>query len=111
MRSITAVKALNELTNMGYLYRTKGKGTFLSKSKISQIVKFTDIEFHSHESEYVEVLSIVEENNKLILTELQLDDNSSYYKIERIKEADGVPFIYHITHIPKKINERADRRR
>jgi len=42
--SITAVKALNELTSAGYLYRIQGKGTFVSKSKISQNVKFSDIE-------------------------------------------------------------------
>lgn len=101
--SITAVKVLNELTNMGYLYRVQGKGTFLSKSKVSQTVKFTDIEFHSHESEKIEVLSVVEENDDKILKELKLKPGSSYYKVERIRKTDDNPFIYHITHLPKKL--------
>ncbi len=51
--SITAVKALNELTSAGYLYRIQGKGTFVSKAKVSQSVKFSDIELHSLDQEKV----------------------------------------------------------
>jgi len=76
--SITAVKALNELTSAGYLYRIQGKGTFVSKSKVSQNVKFSDIELHSLDSEKVKVLSIEEENQAEILKELGLPANASY---------------------------------
>lgn len=101
--SITAVKALNELTSAGYLYRIQGKGTFVSKSKVSQNVKFSDIELHSLDSEKVKVLSIEEENQAEILKELAyqltlLIIESSVYAILKIH-----PFSY-ISHIfPKSL--------
>lgn len=100
--SITAVKALNELTSSGYLYRVQGKGTFVSKSKVSQNVKFSDIELHSLDSETVRVLSIAEEKQPEILTELGLPANSSYYVIKRVRYFDDIPFLVHITYLPKK---------
>ena len=88
--SITAVKALNELTSAGYLYRIQGKGTFVSKSKVSQNVKFS-------------VLSIEEENQAEILKELGLPANASYYRIKRVRYSEDTPFLVHITHLPKKL--------
>ena len=101
--SITAVKALNELTSAGYLYRIQGKGTFVSKSKVSQNVKFSDIELHSLDSEKVKVLSIEEENQAEILKELGLPANASYYRIKRVRYSEDTPFLVHITHLPKKL--------
>ena len=98
--SITAVKALNELTSAGYLYRVQGKGTYVSKSKVSQSVKFSDIELHSQDHEAVKVLSIEKDNQPEILKELGLPNNESYYKIKRVRSFDGVPFLVHITHLP-----------
>ena len=93
--SITAVKALNELTSAGYLYRIQGKGTFVSK--------FSDIELHSLDSEKVKVLSIEEENQAEILKELGLPANASYYRIKRVRYSEDTPFLVHITHLPKKL--------
>lgn len=101
--SITAVKALNELTSAGYLYRIQGKGTFVSKSKVSQSVKLSDIELHSIDSEKIEVLSVAEEAQPEILKELGLAANSSYYKIKRVRSFGKVPFLVHITHLPKSL--------
>ncbi|MGC6767524.1 GntR family transcriptional regulator [Enterococcus sp. LJL128] len=101
--SITAVKALNELTSAGYLYRIQGKGTFVSKSKVSQSVKFSDIELHSLDTEKIKVLSIEEEQNPEILKELGLPAHSSYYKIKRVRSFGDIPFLVHITHLPKKL--------
>ena len=101
--SITAVKALNELTTAGYLDRIQGKGTFVSKSKVSQSVKFSDIELHSLDKEKVKVLAIEEENHPTILKELGLPANASYYKIKRVRFFEDVPFLLHITHLPKKL--------
>ncbi|MBO0445293.1 GntR family transcriptional regulator [Enterococcus ureilyticus] len=101
--SITAVKALNELTSAGYLYRIQGKGTFVSKSKVSQNVKFSDIELHSLDTEKVQVISIEEANDPQILKELGLSANATYYKIIRVRSFDKIPFLVHITHLPKKL--------
>lgn len=101
--SITAVKALNELTTMGYLYRIQGKGTFVSKSKISQTVRFSDIEKHSIDTEETDVLSVTKENKPEILQELKLSKTSSYYKIIRVRSSKGEPFILNMTHLPTKL--------
>lgn len=101
--SITAVKALNELTAAGYLYRIQGKGTFLSKSKVAQNVKFSDIENHSLDEETVKVLSIEEENEPVILNELGLSSEDSYYKIIRVRSVVDSPFLVHMTHMPKTL--------
>lgn len=101
--SITAVKALNELTNAGYLYRIQGKGTFVSKSKIAQNVKFSDIENHSLDKETVDVISITKENDSTILKKLGLSSDDEYYKIIRVRSVDDIPFLLHITHLPKKL--------
>ncbi|MGX6970479.1 GntR family transcriptional regulator [Vagococcus bubulae] len=101
--SITAVKALNELTAMGYLYRIQGKGTFVSKAKISQTVRFSDIENHSIDTEETRVLSVTQENHSEILKKLKLAKTDSYYKIVRVRSSEGVPFILTMTHLPKKL--------
>lgn len=101
--SITAVKALNELTSAGYLYRIQGKGTFVSKSKVSQSVKFSDIELHSLDTEKIQVISVEEEKQPEILRELGLSANSSYYKIIRVRSFGDIPFLVHVTHLPKKL--------
>lgn len=101
--SITAVKALNELTNAGYLYRIQGKGTFVSKAKVGQLVKFSDIENHPLEAENVHVQSMTKENDPQILQELGLPASAWYYKIVRIRYAGKTPFLLHITHLPQTL--------
>ena len=101
--SITAVKALNELTNAGFLYRVQGKGTFVSKSKVSQNVKFSDIENHSLDTEKIKVVSVTQENDSTILKELHLNPDEKYYKIVRVRYANERPFLVHFTHLPKKL--------
>lgn len=100
--SITAVKVLNELANSGHVYRVQGKGTFVAKGKISQLVRFSDIENHSPSEEEINVLEIQEEKDPLILKQLKLATTESYYTIIRVRSAKNIPFLLHITHLPKK---------
>ncbi|MDR2977139.1 MAG: GntR family transcriptional regulator [Streptococcaceae bacterium] len=101
--SITAVKVLNELTSAGYLYRVQGKGTYISKSKVSQAVKFSDIELYSQDRVSVKVLSVTEESDPAILKELKLEKGDSYYKFIRIRFFDTIPYIVQITHMIKSL--------
>lgn len=98
--SITAVKALNELTAAGYLYRIQGKGTFVSKSKVAANVKFSDIENHSLDTETVTVLDIRQDQQPEILAKLGLTPDQHYYRILRVRKTEEVPFLIHITHLP-----------
>lgn len=101
--SITVVKALNELTLEGYLFRIQGKGTFVSKAKVGTNVKFSDIENHSVNSEHVKVISVTEENDPTILKKLNLTTNDSYVTIIRIRYTNNIPFLIHHSHLPRKL--------
>lgn len=64
----TVRQAINELTNNGYLYKLKGKGTFVSKQKscisIKDYTGFTDSILDSPEPEKKEVISVTTVNAK-----------------------------------------------
>ncbi|HFI0151252.1 TPA: GntR family transcriptional regulator [Streptococcus suis] len=100
--SITVIRAVNELVKDGYLVRQQGKGTFVSRSRKGKLVEFSDIEVFSLDNEEVTVLSCEQGNDATILEKLELDKNDSYFKITRIRTADGQPYIYHQSYIPKR---------
>ena len=93
--SITVIRAVNELVKDGYLIRQQGKGTFVSRSRKGRLVEFSDVEIFPLENEQVIVLACQKGNDTRILEKLNLDKNDYYYKIVRIRKADGIPFIYH----------------
>lgn len=100
--SITAIRALKELVQEGYIVRYQGIGTFVSRARKEKIVKFSDIEIFSFNNDKVHVLSITCENKKQILDVLKLTTDSYYYRIERIREADKIPYIYHKSYLPEQ---------
>jgi DNA-binding GntR family transcriptional regulator len=104
--SITAVKALNELTAAGYIYRIQGKGSFVSKSKIQKLVKFTDIELNRFEDANVQIFSATKESSSGILKKLGLPEDGYYYRFIRVRSYDEEPFILHYSYInPQVLNE------
>lgn len=100
--SITAIRALKELVNEGYIVRYQGKGTFISRARKEKLVKFSDIEIFSFDCDKVHVFSIMRKNKKQILDTLQLPTNSYYYQIERIREVDETPYIYQKSYLPEQ---------
>ncbi|MGO6525196.1 GntR family transcriptional regulator [Streptococcus pneumoniae] len=77
--SITVVRALNDLAKDGYIVRQQGKGTFISRARKHKLVEFSDIELFNAKDDKVTVLSI-----------------------ERIRESNGVVYIYHTSYIPEQ---------
>lgn len=73
--SITVVRALNDLAKDGYIVRQQGKGTFISRARKHKLV---------------------------YLEKLGLRGDQFYYKIERIRESNGVVYIYHTSYIPEQ---------
>ncbi|MGT2716038.1 GntR family transcriptional regulator [Streptococcus respiraculi] len=100
--SITVIRAVNELVKDGYLVRQQGKGTFVSRSRKGKLVEFSDIEIFPLEKDSVEVLSCEKGNDPRILEKLELDKNSYYYKIIRVRSAGEAPYLYHQSYIPAR---------
>lgn len=100
--SITVIRALKELVRDGYLVRKQGKGTFVSRARKGKMVKFSDVEIFPTAKDQVTVLSLTKGNEPAYLEKLGLSKIESYYKIVRIRKADGKPYIYHQSYIPSQ---------
>lgn len=100
--SITVVRALNDLANDGYIIRQQGKGTFVSRARKHKLVEFSDVEVFPSQSDHVTVLSIERGNDGAILDKLGLKSNQFYYRIERVRETNGVTYIYQQSYIPEQ---------
>ncbi len=96
---ITAIKALQGLTNEGYLVRYQGKGTYVSKARRGKIVKFSDIEKYRDAAERTEVLEIRKMTNKRIAKELNLAEDESFYFIKRLRLVDDKPIIVQKSYV------------
>lgn len=99
--SITVIRSLNDLVTEGYLTRRQGKGTFVSRARKGKKVLFSDVEVFPVDLDEVTVLAIVREQNPDILKKLKLGKSDAYYRIERIRRADGIPYIYQKSYIPE----------
>ncbi|MDY4510426.1 GntR family transcriptional regulator [Streptococcus pluranimalium] len=98
--SITAIRALNELEREGLVERKQGIGTFVSRSRLEALVKFSDVEVFCPDEEQVTVLSMTKGNHPDYLTKLGLHKTEFYYQITRVRQAAGEPYIYHQSYIP-----------
>ena len=97
--SITVVRALNDLAKDGYIVRQQGKGTFVSRARKHKLVEFSDVEVFETKDDKVTVLSIERGNKLNYLEKLGLRGDQFYYKIERIRETNGVVYILSLIHI------------
>ena len=103
---ITAIKALQCLTNEGHLVRYQGKGTYVSKARKGKVVKFSDIEKYRDKAERTEVLEIKKIRDARIANELRLRPEEEFYHIKRIRLVDEQPIIVQNSYvIPEFIRE------
>ncbi len=97
--SITAIRAVQELTNEGYLVRYQGKGTYVSRARKGKIVKFSDIEKYHNAEERTEVLEITKMVDETIAKQLGIDASEYFYKIQRLRFVDNQPIIVQNSYI------------
>ncbi|MGT2833170.1 GntR family transcriptional regulator [Streptococcus halotolerans] len=98
--SITAIRALNELEKEGLVERKQGVGTFVSRSRLETLVKFSDIELFQPSQDMVTVLSVTKGNHPTYLNRLGLHKTEHYYQVIRLRTAQEKPYIYHHTYLP-----------
>ncbi|MEY8463201.1 GntR family transcriptional regulator [Streptococcus merionis] len=100
--SITVIRALNDLVTEGYLTRRQGKGTFVSRARKGKRVRFSDVEVFPFDKDDVTVLALVREQDPAILNLLKLGKKDAYFRIERLRRAEGVPYICQKSYIPEQ---------
>lgn len=102
---MTVRQAINELVNEGVLYRLKGKGTFIARAKIEQrnIMSFSDMVKSKGITPVTEILAF--ESQLLcpqVAQEIELDENTRFYRIKRLRKADEVPIGIEEVFIPEE---------
>lgn len=102
---MTVRQALNNLVMEGYLYRHKGRGTFVNKKKVEQelqgMTSFTEDMIARGMTPSSKLLSfdIIQADQKTA-TELLIAENDPVYKIKRIRLADEEPMAMETAYIP-----------
>ncbi len=101
----TVRQAIQELVNEGYIYRVKGKGSFVSKPKITQdfmnkIESFNDQIARLNMTPSTKVLSckIIDIPEKL-KSQFPLD-TAKTIELTRLRYADDTPIVYLKTYLP-----------
>ncbi|MFP3511900.1 GntR family transcriptional regulator [Peribacillus sp. SIMBA_075] len=93
---MTVRQAINNLVNDGYLYRQKGRGTFVADKKLEQqlngLTSFTEDMKARGLNPSSKLLSFeIIPANKKIASELHISLHAPVYEIKRIRLADDVP--------------------
>lgn len=110
---MTVRQAINNLVNEGYLYTHKGKGTFVSNSKIEKKIQgllgFTEEMKLMNRKVSNRLISFnVIKANKEISEKLYLEEGDEVYLIERIRFGNKIPVLFEKLYLPRKIFKSID---
>ncbi len=105
---MTVRQALNNLVNEGFLYKHKGKGTFVNTLKIDKkiqgLLSFTEEMTLMNHKVTNKIISI-----KLIpaldevSAKLYLNRNDMVYFIERVRYSDDIPVLFEQLYVPQSL--------
>jgi len=102
---MTVRQALNQLVSEGVLYREKGRGTFVSRSKLEQrnIMSFSEMVLEKGLEPATKVLYFnLGKSSQEIIELLDLNENDSVYNIKRLRLAGNIPIGIEENYIPEK---------
>jgi len=102
---MTVRQATNQLCEEGLLYKVHGKGTFVAKAKLerdlSELTSLTEKLKESGRDIIRKVLDLrVVDPPEDVADDLEIGNNESVIKLERLRIVDGKPFYYEISFLP-----------
>jgi GntR family transcriptional regulator len=105
---MTVRQALNNLVNEGYLYRHKGKGTFISQRKIEKNIhgvrSFTEEMAATGRKVSNKIISFEYIEASLeIADKLFLNEKDEVIFIERVRYGNDIPVLFEQLYIPAKL--------
>ncbi|HZG74165.1 MAG TPA: GntR family transcriptional regulator [Chondromyces sp.] len=105
---MTIRQALTKLVDEGYLYRQKGKGTFVAERKIEQplqgLTSFTEDMKSRGLNPASKLLNFeIIPANSSIAKHLSIQENGSVFEIKRIRLADDIPMALETTYTPANL--------
>ncbi|PLR83569.1 GntR family transcriptional regulator [Bacillus canaveralius] len=98
---ITVKRAIIELVNKGYLFRQRGKGTFvLGSVKEQDINSFISLTTETEEHPHELISFSIEDASCEIAEKLNVQNKSQIIKLKRIKVVDSEPMALEYTYLP-----------
>lgn len=105
---MTVRQALNNLVNEGYLYKHKGKGTFVNTNKIEKRIQglfgFTEEMRRINRKVSNKLLSFnIIKADPEVREKLFLEEDEEVYVIERLRYGDHIPVLFEKLYLPHRI--------
>src|SRR5579884_1425417 len=101
---MTARQAITEMVNEGHLYREQGKGTFVSRHKITQqlmrLTGFTeDISARGQKPGTKVIIASMRPADEIVAERLRIKQGQPIFYLQRLRMADGEPLAIENSHI------------